>query len=200
MDITAALAADLAMLTEALDEPGVDVAQMLARLAADAKVAVSSYRGLTVIVEHAAYPLILTAMEDSADQRDALSSLMMSLPHSGPDGAGPLPVVILYAGTPGAFVDLAADLSWLTGLGLGNFVLDRHLHRTDEPADDRSVQTASVVDQAIGVLLGRGYTPEQAVLELDARAVDAGKNRADTARVILSNLPTTDPDQAPDAG
>lgn len=37
------------------------------------------------------------------------------------------PSVILYAAKPGAFIDLAADLAWLTGRSLTDFVLDRHL-------------------------------------------------------------------------
>jgi len=39
--------------------------------------------------------------------------------------------VILYAASPGAFVDLAADLSWLARLKLDEFALDQHLPSVD---------------------------------------------------------------------
>jgi len=35
--------------------------------------------------------------------------------------------VIRYAASPAAFVDLAADLSWLARLKLDEFALDQHL-------------------------------------------------------------------------
>ena len=41
--------------------------------------------------------------------------------------------IILYAGSPGTFVDLAADLAWLTARPLTDFVLDQHLTVPDGP-------------------------------------------------------------------
>ena len=48
MDISEALAADLALLTEALDEPGIGIADTVRQLAADVGMAVPSFLGLTV--------------------------------------------------------------------------------------------------------------------------------------------------------
>lgn len=82
--------------------------------------------------------------------------------------------VILYAATPGAFVDLAADLSWLAGLELDEFALDQHLNLPVDPETAGVGQAASLINQAIGVLVARGRTLGAASDELDARAADAG--------------------------
>ena len=189
MEITATLAADLAILSEALDDPDADIAEALRRLAADARSAVGSYLGLAVMSGSATFPLTLIAMEESAHPDDVVSSLMIPLADEGGDGAGESLVVILYAARPGAFVDLAADLCWLTGRRLGDFTLDRHLRLPAESKSGSTVRASSLVNQAIGVLLGRGYTLPQAELELDARATAAGHSRSEAAVIILATLP-----------
>jgi hypothetical protein len=194
VEITAALAADVAVLSETLDGPDADILEGLRQLAADAQLAVRSYLGLTVIAGDATSPSTLTGMEDSAHQVDVVSSLMIPLSDESADDAGSRLVVILYAGRPGAFVDLAADLCWLTGRPLADFALDQHLNLPAEPDTGCGVQAASLVNQAIGVLLGHGYTPEQAEFEIDARAAAAGLSRCDAADIILGSAPDYDPD------
>ena len=194
MEIPAALAADLAILSAALDEGDIDLVEALRRLVADAKSAVPSYLGLTVTADHASSPVSLTVMEDFADPVDIVSSLLMPLSDDGADGAPPV-VVTLYAASAGAFVDLAADLGWLTGRPLTDFTIDRHLSPPAEPVLDGSVQRSSLINQAIGVLLARGYTLEQAELEIDARAAAAGHSRSDAANTILNNPPGNNPDR-----
>jgi hypothetical protein len=196
VEITAALAADLAILSETLAEIDADLGEGLRQLAADAKLAVRSYLGLTVTASNAAYPLTFTAMEDFARTVDVVSSLLIPLSDKSDDldNAGPRLVVILYAGRRGAFVDLAADLCWLTGRRLSDFALDEHLKLPAELDTGYGVQAASLVNQAIGVLLGRGFTPEQAEVELEARAAAAGQTRSDAARIILGTLPLEDDD------
>jgi hypothetical protein len=193
VEITAALAADLAILSLALDEGDTDIVEALRRLVADAKSAVSSYLGLTVTADHALFPLTLTVMEDSAHPGDIATSLLLPLSDDSADGGVPV-AVILYAARSGAFIDLAADLCWLTGRQLTDFSLDRHLNLPAEPVVPGSVQGSSLVNQAIGVLLGRGYTPEQAELEIDARAAAAGHSRSKAASLILSNPQCDDVD------
>ena len=197
MEITAALAADLATLSEALDETDADITEALCQLVADVRLAVRSYLGLTVTSGDAMFPLTLTAMEDSAHPDDVVSSLMMPLSDESVDGARLRLAVILYAARPGAFVDLAADLGWLTGRRLSEFALDQHLSGPAQPAG--GVRSASLMNQAIGVLLGRGYTLEQAELEIDARAAAAGHSRSEAAGVVLGSPPCDDKDPIPDA-
>jgi hypothetical protein len=188
VEITAALAADLVLLTQALDDPGTDIAETLSQLVSDARLAVRSYLGLTVTACAAVPTFTFTAMDDFAYPADVVSSLFMPLSYAGLDLSVSRLAVILYAARPGAFVDLAADLSWLTGLALGDFAVDQHRHLPAESAADGAEHTASVINQAIGVLLGRGHTVEQAGFELDARATNAGHSRYTAADIILNSL------------
>jgi hypothetical protein len=185
VEITAALAADLALLSECLDETDADIAETLRALVADVQVAVPAYLGLTIIARNPPLPLAFTVIENHVHQTEVASSLLIPLTDGhGDDASSPL-VLILYAGAPGAFVDLAADLAWLTGRHLTEFALDQHLTLPADRATVGGVRAASAVNQAVGVLLGQGYTPEQAALEIDARAAAEGHSRSDAADVIL---------------
>lgn len=94
--------------------------------------------------------------------------------------------LVLYAGSPGAFVDLAADLAWLTARPLSDFVLDQHLTIPAGSDTGTQLSAASVINQAIGVLIGIGYTPRQADLRLDSQAAHAGTDRYAAAQLILA--------------
>lgn len=61
------------------------------------------------------------------------------------------------------------------------------------------MQRSTVVNQAIGVLIGRGYTPEQAELEIRTRATAAGHTHAEAASSILAGMHPDDTDPALDA-
>jgi hypothetical protein len=50
----------------------------------------------------------------------------------------------------------------------------------------------ALIDQAIGVLIGHGYTPERAHHELDARAERLGVDRHSSAKNILAELTGSD--------
>ena len=101
-------------------------------------------------------------------------------------------VVHLFAGSPGAFVDLAADLAWLTGRPPKDFALDEHL-RIPVPDESRvSLRASSVINQAVGVLIARGYSPRRADWQLDVQAAHAGTDRHTAAQVILARLATAD--------
>lgn len=194
--ITAALAAELEILTAALDQPGADIAHSVSQLALNAAAAVTTYLGLSVLVSRSEPPFAFTALADGVAADDIRTSLQMVLPDVGDDGDRPMVAVNLYAGSPGAFVDLAADLAWLTARPPSDFVLDQHL--TLPTSSDAGTQPlgASVVNQAIGVLIGRGYTPEQADRELDTRAARAGTGRHAVAQLILAKLTPADNDDA----
>lgn len=187
MEITAALAADLAILSEALDD-GAHLADPLRQLARDVSLTVRSYVGLSVLAASSATPLMLTAMEPFARPADIASSLALPAPGAALDGDGWRLTVILYAARPGAFVDLAADLSSLTGRPLTDFAVDDHLWPAGELIADSGLRAASLVNQAIGVLIGRGYTPQTAHRELHLRASAAGRTRAEAAEIILAAL------------
>lgn len=193
MLISAAVAANLAVLTEALDEPGVDIADTVRRLAADVLAAVPSYQGLTVLAGDGDPPFTMTAMADSGAIG---TSLLVPLARRDPAIRDPGVALILYAGLAGAFVDLAADLSWLTGLELGDLVLDRHLTTPDDHGAQGAMHVAAIIEQAVGVLIGRGHTAEQARVELDAQATATGTERYDAANFVLDSLTGGEPDPA----
>ena len=187
MEINPALAVELAVLTEALDDPGADIAENLVRLATDARAAVASYRGLMVLIPGADPPIAFTAFDDGAETGDIRTSLMLASATVNDDSL-PRVSLVLFAAVPGAFVDLAADLTWMTGQPLTFVVLDQHLPvRVDDHAGD-TLQKASVINQALGVLIGRGCTPEQADLELAALAADAGTDRHQAATLLLGSI------------
>ena len=126
MKISAALAADLGILTATLDEPAADVLHSLHRLGVDAQAAVPTFLGLSVTAAGSDPPFTFAIFEeDAADGVGA--SLSLTLPGVGDGWTSPSVALILYARTPGTFVDLAADLAWLTGRPPSDFALDQHL-------------------------------------------------------------------------
>lgn len=191
MTITAAMAAALAVLTEALDEPGADIARSLQGLALDVATAVPSYLGLSVVVSQSDPPFTVTALADGAVAGDVRTSLRVVLLTGVRYGEGPAPVaLVLYAGVPGSFVDLAADLVWLTGRSSINVILDEHLPLAGVPDTAAQLRAAMEIDQAIGVLIGRGYTLRQAHRQLDIQAAENRTDRLVEARLILDGAIT----------
>lgn len=195
MKIGAALAADLDILTAALDQPGADVLHTLHQLGVNARAAVPTYLGLRVTVDGSDPPFAFTILEGRAAADDVCSSLRLRLPGVG-GGRSSLSVsLILYAATPGTFIDLTADLAWLTGRPPSDFVLDQHLPGPARPDAGTYLRTVSVINQAIGVLIGRGYTPEQADRELDTQGERSSTERHAIAQFILETLAAADPEQ-----
>lgn len=188
MKLTAALAADLGILTEALDGPGVDVALSLRQLAADATVAVPTFLGLSVAVAGSDPPFTLTAFVEGVGAGDVHTSLRLALSGVGDVGLLPAVVLVLYAGSPGTFIDLAADLAWLTARPLSDFVLDQHLPNLAEQCSATNLFEDSVINQAIGALIGQGYTPEQAERHLTVEGAAAGVSRHVLGLRILAGL------------
>jgi hypothetical protein len=188
VDIAAALAADLAILTAALDEPGTDVADSLSQLIADVTVAVPTFRGLSVTVDGIDPPFTFITWVEGAGTPEVGASLRLTLPGAGDAGLRPPVTIVLYAGSPGTFVDLAADLAWLTARPLSDFVLDDHLPDPAEKATGTNLSENSFINQAIGALIGQGYTPEQAERHLTAKGADAGISRHAVSLRILAGL------------
>ena len=197
VELSAAVAADLTTLTEGLDAADTDLAQTVQQLAATAKGAVSSYLGLSITVTTSGRRVTLTALEDFVKAEDILTSLRVPLgvaethrdTHAHPGRTKTLTMpgmeLILYAGNPGALIDLAADLSWLTGRELSGFVLDAHPIVAEH--NDELVRT-SWINQAIGVLIGRGYTPEHAAREVDTLPTLTEQERRTSAAPVHTGL------------
>jgi hypothetical protein len=184
---TASLAVELAALSAALDEPGSDIGRGLRQLSVAAATAVPSYLGLSVVVTHSDPAFTITLLEDGGAGGDIGASIRLTWSNVA-DGDVAVVAFILYARAPGAFVDLAADVAWLTGGTPTELVLDAHLGIPAEPDTAAHIEAASLINQAIGVLIGRGFTPEQAHLEVDALTARSGVGRVTAAHLILARL------------
>lgn len=185
MGITAALAVDLALLTAALDEPGADIAASVIALGNTLSSTIDSYVGLTVSVSNDASGFTLTTLDDPVDVLDVATSLRVPFAVDGE--VTPSAVLTVYARTPGAFVDLAADLSWVTGSPSSATVFDP----VDPPIPGAAptVAQTSRIQQAIGVLIGQGHTPEAAQRHLASGPTDV----ATAAELILDAVVVHDP-------
>ena len=73
-----------------------------------------SYVGLTITIQSEGGPTKVTALELGMAHEEVLSSLLMPLALLAPAQQGSS--VILYGARHGAFVDIAADLSWALGI------------------------------------------------------------------------------------
>ncbi len=197
MTIPAGLEAELGLLTQALDLPGTDVADTLTRLAADAQTAVGSYLGLSVAITADGSAFDITVLSEGTQPDDVRTSLLVPL-SSADAGANSAAAValILYAATPGAFIDLAADLSWITGRDLLDFPLDEHRTLPPSYSYPGPVAAMSDINQALGVLIGRGSTPDQAERDLYERAATAGIDLGGAAGLVLAALtPVPEPER-----
>jgi hypothetical protein len=195
--ITPGLAAELGLLTQALDLPGADVAQSLNRLAVDAQAAVDSYLGMSVMIIADRSQFEFTLLSDNAQPEDVRTSLLVPLP-AAPLGAMAVTAsatIVLYAATPGAFIDLAADLAWITGRPLADFRLDEHRTLPASYKSPAHLGAMSAINQAIGVLIGYGSTTEQAERDLYARAASDGIDLFGAATLILAGLTPPQPEQ-----
>ena len=191
------VAAELAWLSEALDQPGVDLTQGLRQLSDAVALAVESYLGMTVRISVVRETINLTTLQEDIRPIEIVSSLMLS-PADARRAGEPTIALVLYAGQVGAFNALAADVTRQPHMSPLDLVLDQHLA---VPAEAGGLARVAVISQAIGVLLARGLSPEQALDAVDATAARADVDRRGAAELLLAqthNTTTgaTDPDPA----
>ncbi len=169
MDLPAGLAADLARLTTALDEPGTDLADLLGALQEAFLVAVPSGLGLSVTIRVDADEVTVCTLDGAA----AGGAPSLRVPLGSWTDAEPGSAVIFYAATAGALVDLAADLGFRLGLR-DDVVLDGDPRPGEAHRVTSGLHELAVVQRALGVLIARGRTPLAARRELEqhARASD----------------------------
>lgn len=194
MEFSSALAADLDLLTDALNDPDIDIATTLRLLGRDASAALEAYSGLSLTIGNGESMMSFTAMERGAESYPVASSILLPLLRTYGADAEPRATLILYATRAGAFVDLAADLAWLTGADPGDFALDQHIAVQGAPRSLDSLREASAINQAVGVLIGQGFTPSAAGLELAAQAAAAGTTRYVVADLMLTFSEILPPD------
>ena len=93
-------------------------------------------------------------------------------------------MLTLHAGTAGALVDAAADLAYALGLGLDDIEFDGE---RPTARDGAGLTDLSTVNQGIGILVGQGLTPEDALesLRRPAPLTDGGHPIVEAARDLL---------------
>jgi hypothetical protein len=148
----------------------------LASLVADLQVAVPSYRGLHLTMVDSGYPVSLTAFLPLHDGDSITTSLRIGLAALGPgfDDSS----VVFYATTPGAFVDLAADIGYaLPSLhrdGHRLIALDADLPPPAAISGLVGLDELSTINRAVGILIDHGHHPHQANAALRRDAAAAG--------------------------
>ena len=197
MDLPTELASRLCDLAESIGV-GNDraLADSLTTLTADLRSAVSSYLGLRLTLVLDGWPVILTAFGDTDGARP-VTSLRLALTSVDP-GFHPESRIVLYAGTPGAFVDLAADVGYLERVDeLGSAAggsRDGHQPAVALDADLPPLSVSSglsglgeymVINQAVGVLIERGHSPDHARAALRRDAAMDGLDLPDHAARLI---------------
>jgi hypothetical protein len=181
----------LATLTEGLDDPSIDLHTLLSELVAGLTESVDSLVSvaLTVVADDRTYSVTALTSTDAAAQTS------VSIPLRSQHGSAAEARMILLAATPGAFVDIAADIGFASELDPATIHMDTHL----SPANDgdlvidlqQDLEDRSAIDQALGVLLERGTTMHAANLALVHRADRSGIALADAARAVLAETLTS---------
>ena len=198
MDVSTDLLSHLSQLAGSIEAETEVLHHPLRTLIGDLRAAVSSYRGLQLTIVHTGQPVTLTDLMPAEADGVVLTSLRIPLIALDPDFDRDSRV-IFYAGRPGAFVDLAADLSF----ALKTSVLTADTDHQDEsdgdgrakpkhrPAlrslfldidvpPDRSVLGLTgllefaAVNRAVGMMIDRGHHPDHAYQTLRREATAAG--------------------------
>ncbi|MDQ2955907.1 MAG: hypothetical protein M3Y42_02955 [Actinomycetota bacterium] len=126
--------------------------------------AVDSYLGLSITMVTGGRSISMTTLDSIAASDIAttatlvLGSVIVVEPGS---------VIVVYAARPGAFTDLAADLTHALALRPQDLVLDDFPTRWDESA---RLRHQIHLNQGVGILIERGHLPDDAHAELGRRA------------------------------
>lgn len=190
MDHSASLAADLARLSDAAQNPGDGLEPVLERLVADLRRAIGSYLGLTMTIAVEGHEISFTQSE-----RAEPAGTSLQIPLAPVAGSEPGSALVLYAAVPGAFVDLAADMAWILALEPATLVLDAHLGVPVSSEAVIGLREHATINRALGALIEQGFAPDAARAELRRRAdLDDGDVPA-AAQRILDGLLRRSPDQ-----
>jgi len=167
-----------------------DTNQCLTDAVVDFSAAVGSYCGMQLTMTQHDVPVVLTAV--TADTNSALpvrASLRLPLALLGPDHEFGSKIV-LFAGTPGAFVDLAADLDYTLSVALGStrrplVVLDADLPDGTIRSGLSGVDELASINRAIGTMIATGHHPDEAATTLHRQAAANGCTPNQWAQQLL---------------
>jgi hypothetical protein len=181
VDLPTVLAHHLRGLVDGLGAGDRVLDDALAALAADLEIAVSSYLGLRLSLVLDGWPVTFTAFAvlDGVRPNTSLRLTLSNLDR-GFDAASH---VVFYAGTPGTFVDLAADFGYLHSRS--TVALDVDLPPSSVVPGFSGLVEYAAINRAVGVLLERGQDPDQARATLHRAASAAGMDLPGYAARLL---------------
>ena len=198
MELSAGLAADLARLTDALDDPATDLADLVGSVHDAFVVAVPSALGVAFTIQTSPDLTIRSRPAEftvsTLDGAATAVATSLQVPLGSWTDLEPGSAVIFYAATTGALVDLAADLGWLLNLR-ADVVLDGHLP-AQQPEATSGLAELSVIHQALGVLIERGMTPQAGREELQTLARESDTTILAVAAQVIRDRPSADPPAA----
>ena len=210
MDFSTALLRDLLDLSSSV---GLDdaVGEPLTATVAAVSAAAPSYRGMCLTVVENGHPVQVASFVSPLDAASIATSLRLPLAALGP-GFHVDSQLVFYAETPGAFVDLAADLGYALDIATRTDVRQTRLPRSPE-ADGRQgadrlsghrlivldgdlppatvvsgvtgLDDLSTINRAIGILIDQGHHPDRAHATLGQYAAAAGVAIHDYAARLL---------------
>jgi hypothetical protein len=171
--------------------------ELLDALIRELATSVLSYRGLQVTISSNGFPLVLTALADDGQDGAVATSLRVPLALLD-SGFAAESWIVFYAGTPGAFVDLAADLAFAFRAGRTTELADGsawHAIQLDADPPPRTrgfgmsgLTELSTINRAVGVMIGRGQHPDHAHATLRRDAARVGMEPHVWAAQLLSRM------------
>jgi hypothetical protein len=177
------LFSDLAVPDRVTGRP-IDPQDSLTALTSALKRVAPSYRGMALTLVIDEQPVSVTSAE-LGNTLAIATSLCLSLawvPLLGKDSQ-----ITFYASVPGTFVDLAADLAF--ALGSESLRLDEDLPSA-LVSDLTGVHRLLTINEAVGVLIGHGHTPDSARHELRYIA-EANRSSIRRAAETVTDSPTS---------
>ena len=183
MPISSAVAADLAHLVGVLQLSPGDLQDALRALKRDLVALVPSFAGLSLTVVVQQQPVTLTDLVQRALPAPVRSSLAFQLEPLVEDARGGL--IVFYAWGPGALAALAFGLSEIDAVARPDMLVDRHLSPPGR-SGITGVEELSLVNRAVGLLVGRGRTPADARQHLQVTARDSNLEESQVAAYLVS--------------
>jgi hypothetical protein len=183
--ITEALAHHLKTLTGDADV-GDRLAADLSQLGHDVAVAVPSCLSVSIRLVGVGTEITISAVAPGGGSDTVRASLAVPLSAEQPSNT-----LILRAGEAGAFLLLGDDLDSQLGPGHQPIEVDKQRSALTGPAGESltaALADFGAVNQAIGILIDQGMSPEAAGRHLQRRADDAGITIGVTSRLLLQSL------------
>ena len=186
MELSAGLAADLARLTDVLDDPATDLADLVRSVHDAFVMAVPSALGVAFTIRASPAGVTMSTLDGAA----TAVGTSLQVPLGSWTDSEPGSAVTFYAAATGALVDLAADLGWLLNLR-ADVVLDGKLPARRQAATS-GLAELSVIQQALGVLIERGMTPQAGRDELENLARKSDTTVHAVAAQVIRERPSAD--------